>query len=452
MKTRFQSEKKKIIVIVLCFMLTLSMSGRAQAATDISGHWAEAAIQSWIDKGYISGYPDGTLRPDQPISRAEFMALANNSLGYTVAAALSYSDVNTAAWYYQTVAVAQAAGYIGGYPDGTMKPDQPISREEAAAMLMKIGRLQANPGGTDIFSDAARMAWSKGAIGAIAAAKIMAGYPDKSFRPQDRIKRGEAVVSLQNLLDRVISEYRADGNQLTVILNENPSTGYSWSYQMDQGGIVELVSDGFVSGATDSNMVGAGGKHQWMFRSLAAGKVEIAFHYFRPWEDISTAIEVKAIIVNVDKDGNILISFPPAPSQTAVIYQNTQYGFSFTLPESWRGYTIVSGQWEGRALEGTDSGMVVETGPILSIRHPEWTSDIPRQDIPIMIFTPDQWAQVQQEALSLGAAPIGPRMIGANAQYIFAIPARYNYAFPVGFEEVEEILNNDPLQVLTVTP
>lgn len=129
--------------------------------------------------------------------------------------------------------------------------------------------------------------------------------------------------------------------------------------------------------------------------------------------------------------------------EQAAVYENTQYGFLFFLPESWVGFTTVHEEWEGI---GIDSGKLEERGPLLSLRHPEWTKEAPRQDIPILIFTTEQWALISQEKLSIGAAPMGPSELGRNSQYVFALPARYNYAFPEGFEEVEDILEGKPLQ------
>lgn len=130
-----------------------------------------------------------------------------------------------------------------------------------------------------------------------------------------------------------------------------------------------------------------------------------------------------------------------------LVYSNTQYGFSFSLPESWQGYSIVTDEWQGNDPDSYAAGNT-EKGPFISIRHPQWTSQNPRQDIPIMIFTPDQWNLIQDRELSVGAAPIGPRELGRNDKYIFALPARYNFAFPTGYEEVETILNNNPLKAL----
>ncbi|MGE5485230.1 MAG: hypothetical protein ACM3X4_09450 [Ignavibacteriales bacterium] len=130
----------------------------------------------------------------------------------------------------------------------------------------------------------------------------------------------------------------------------------------------------------------------------------------------------------------------------SIVYKNTQYGFRFSLPESWKGYVIVADKWEGLAPRGPQGETASDTGPMISIRHPQWTSQDPRQDIPIMVFTLAQWESLQQGKYHIAAAPIGPSELGRNSEYVFALPARYNFAFPTGFEEVEHILKGHPLQ------
>ncbi len=130
-------------------------------------------------------------------------------------------------------------------------------------------------------------------------------------------------------------------------------------------------------------------------------------------------------------------------------YENTEYGFHFSLPNSWEGYTVISDTWQGMYLDQSENDNP-EEGPIIAIRHPDWTSEIPRQDIPIMILTIAQWDALQAEKFHIGAAPIGPKELGRNNDYVFMLPARYNFAFPAGHEEVQEILNSNPLQPIEV--
>lgn len=138
------------------------------------------------------------------------------------------------------------------------------------------------------------------------------------------------------------------------------------------------------------------------------------------------------------------ISTSTIGNPAALEYKNDQYGFTFPLPQSWSGYSILTQSWEGRPVDEPNGAAV--NGPEIIIRHPLWTASVPRQDIPIMIFTYAQWDLIQQEKLSLGAAPIGPSELGRNAKYIFALPARYNFSFPVGFEEVDQIIQSQALK------
>ena len=140
---------------------------------------------------------------------------------------------------------------------------------------------------------------------------------------------------------------------------------------------------------------------------------------------------------------------PALEQANTIVYQNTDYGFEFTLPASWKGYKIVTDKWEGVAPGGQEGQQPAATGPMISIRHPKWTKKKPRQDIPIMVFTLKQWEDLQAEKFHIGAAPIGPKELGRNDRYVFALPARYNFAFPEGYKEVETILAGKPLSTPT---
>ncbi|MGC5327382.1 hypothetical protein [Brevibacillus sp. SYSU BS000544] len=133
-------------------------------------------------------------------------------------------------------------------------------------------------------------------------------------------------------------------------------------------------------------------------------------------------------------------------AEKGITYTNNEYGFTFSLPASWTGYQIVMEKWEGNSLKNQNQGGAVVTGPMILIRHPEWKLENPRQDIPIMVFTHQQWSSLQQGEFHIGAAPIGPKELGRNRKYVFALPARYNFAFLPGYEEVEKIIASGALQ------
>ena len=91
----------------------------------------------------------------------------------------------------------------------------------------------------------------------------------------------------------------------------------------------------------------------------------------------------------------------------AIQYRNASYGFCVSLPASWKGYSIVSDHWDGFNNNGPQGYQVVEHGPLILIRHPLWTKQNPRQDIPIMVFTRKQWDSLEKDEF-----PLAQRLLG----------------------------------------
>src|ERR1700746_965488 len=95
----------------------------------------------------------------------------------------------------------------------------------------------------------------------------------------------------------------------------------------------------------------------------------------------------------------------PKLTGPTIQYRNAKYGFCVSLPASWQGYSIVAGHWEGSSFNSSQgSQVVVQHGPLISIRHPLWTKENPRQDIPIMVFSRKQWDSLQKDGFHIGAA------------------------------------------------
>ncbi len=249
------------ILSILAILLALNpiSAFAAEPMEDITGHWAKDQIQSFVDSGHIKGYPDGTFKPDNNITRAEFMTIANNAFGYTEKAEIDYSDVADGSWYEDAIAIAKAAGYIAGYPDGTMKPDAPISRQEAAVIVAKIDALEANAAAADTFNDGTTIpAWSKGAIGACVTAEILNGYPDGSFLAKNLIKRGESVIALSKALDykntivvtKTVTEISDEGFQLNLTPSVDGLTPSAVTLMQVDGNVTDgaiNVTDGAIN-------------------------------------------------------------------------------------------------------------------------------------------------------------------------------------------------------------
>ena len=129
---------------------------------------------------------------------------------------------------------------------------------------------------------------------------------------------------------------------------------------------------------------------------------------------------------------------------SSVVYNNTDYGFTFSLPQDWNGYTIIKNTWQGNPL----NTKTIETGPKLLIRNPKWTTTLPYEDIPILVFTIPQWNSYLAENFSIGAAPIQASELARNNTYVFALPARWDFDYSLGFEEAQNIIAGKPLHPL----
>ncbi|MCH1967463.1 N-acetylmuramoyl-L-alanine amidase [Paraclostridium sordellii] len=162
---------------------------------DIDGHWAKNAIIDFATKGYINGYGDGTFKPDNSITRAEFVKILNKAFGYTNVGKENFSDVNPSDWYYNDICIGVNVGYINGYEDNTFKPDKQITREEASKIIATALNLKGD--GNLNFKDSSEISnWAKSYVDALSDNNIINGYEDNTFRPHNNMTRAENVTIL----------------------------------------------------------------------------------------------------------------------------------------------------------------------------------------------------------------------------------------------------------------
>ena len=143
------------LYILLCLSLISIFPFEASAGTmkDIGGHWAAADIEKAISAGYVKGYPDGRFRPDAGVTRAEFVAMVDTA--FQVAPGQgehAFKDVGAKDWFASDVKAALASGFVSGYPDGTFRPQQAVSRQEAACLLARLLKLDGEIGRVSLMS------------------------------------------------------------------------------------------------------------------------------------------------------------------------------------------------------------------------------------------------------------------------------------------------------------
>lgn len=130
-------------------------------------------------------------------------------------------------------------------------------------------------------------------------------------------------------------------------------------------------------------------------------------------------------------------------------YQNEKYGFEMKFPQSWKGYKVFEESWDGTTL---DSNFVEYEGPKIVIRNPKWSEDKIWQDIPILVFTKDEWQLIEAANLNIFSAPIAPRKLGENNKYIFALPPRWiGFTDASGQDEAQKIVETFKLLDLDKT-
>ena len=158
---------------------------------------------------YIIGYEDGTVRPEKNITRAEvttifFRLLTDESRAYYWSTVNGYSDVSADAWYNNAVSTMNNAGIVTGYPDGSFRPDATITRAEFATIAARFSEVVYNGGNS--FTDVPENHW---AVRYIALAEYLGwinGYPDGTFRPDQAITRAEAMTLINRVLERAVDE------------------------------------------------------------------------------------------------------------------------------------------------------------------------------------------------------------------------------------------------------
>ena len=240
-------KKRKIsLALILSMLFTLMMPTLAFGAVDYSGHWAEDTIQEWFDNDMLKGYEDGSFRPNVQISRAEFMTMVNNAFEYTEKADTDFIDVDSDDWFYPEVQKAVKSGYLLGYEDNTARPDNKITRQEAALIIARIKDLDNYAAGAARFADVAEIAaWAIGGVGAVADEDYMIGYEDITFRPLRFISRAEALVTIDRSMDKVEEQPGTGGGGNGGGGNgsddKDSVTPAAISYSFDQEGEFEKV-------------------------------------------------------------------------------------------------------------------------------------------------------------------------------------------------------------------
>lgn len=186
---------------------------------------------------YIVGYPDGTVRPAGLITRAEVATILYRLMKDQVKArfdskpTVKFSDVSSGAWYYDAVQMCAKAGIVSGYPDGSFKPNQAVTRAEFFKMVAMLYSDTLNtPITGKIFNDI-NGHWAEKYINLLQKLGIVKGYPDGSVKPNANLKRGEAASIMNRVLGRIVGDSSFSDPKVAAAMKTWPDcTSSHWAY------------------------------------------------------------------------------------------------------------------------------------------------------------------------------------------------------------------------------
>lgn len=181
---------------------------------------------------YIVGYEDGTIRPQNNITRAEvatifFRLLTDNARERYWSTTNDFSDVAAESWYNNAISTLSNMGIINGYEDGTFKPNAPITRAEFTAIATRFFDYEAEYDGA--FNDVSARAWYADYVQAAVDMGLVDGYPDGGFHPDAYITRAEACTIVNRVLHRVPHEDHLLSESVMNTWPDNPKS--AWYYE-----------------------------------------------------------------------------------------------------------------------------------------------------------------------------------------------------------------------------
>lgn len=176
----------------------------AVAFTNTKGHWAAEHINQAVKLGIVNGFEDGSIRPEQKVTRGEFTAIIARALklkGDTDASV--FKDVKLIpSWAREYAALAASAGFIGGYDDGTFRAEVELSRLQLTVILARAAKLNLKDDTPLPFSDADQIpAWARKEVAAAAAAGLIQGKGNNMFAPNDTATQAQALTVALRLLE-----------------------------------------------------------------------------------------------------------------------------------------------------------------------------------------------------------------------------------------------------------
>ena len=196
--------RRRALSLLLALVMVLGLVP-VFPVTEAAAHWADTYLTQLVEWGFIRA--DQANNPDRALTRADFMAIVNRAYGYHEEGETPFEDIKETDWFYDDVGIAYTARYINGTSPTTASPNNPLTRETAATILGRNMMLQESPGELVEFTDAHQIStWASGTIKSSLEHYLIGGYSDGTFRPQRNVSWGEMASMLTSLVGTPLQE------------------------------------------------------------------------------------------------------------------------------------------------------------------------------------------------------------------------------------------------------
>lgn len=197
---------KNLLSIFLAITMIVSTSVIAFGqSNDYETNWAKTEIGYMINKEILSGYPDGTFKPTNKMTKAEFYKTINALMGFSEKSESKYSDVKSDDWFYSEVQKAIKADYL--LPTKLLNANENITRGEVARIIATVFGIEKNETIANEFKDSKTLPSEiKGLVGGLKENAYISGYPDGTFRYISEISRAEVAKMLYNISGKIANQ------------------------------------------------------------------------------------------------------------------------------------------------------------------------------------------------------------------------------------------------------
>jgi parallel beta-helix repeat protein len=181
-----------------------SISGSSSIFSDLAGHWTADFVEALVQRGAISGFPDGTFAPDSPINRAQYAAIIAKTFKLQIRNLGSkFTDVNSSFWAASAISQTAEMGFISGFPDRTFRPGQNLTKVQAIVSIVNGLKLTGgNPQVLNVYRDRTQIpSYATNAVAIATQSLLVVNYPQtEQLEPLRDITRGEVATLIYQAL------------------------------------------------------------------------------------------------------------------------------------------------------------------------------------------------------------------------------------------------------------